>query len=173
MSAPGPRPDQPRPDQPRPDDVTAIAAVARNGALGLDNDMLWHIPEDLARLKRLTMGGVLVMGRRTFDGIGRPLPGRDAYVLTRDTGWSAPGVRVFHDVDAAIDAALASGKRVWVFGGGQVYAEAWRRTTRIELTEVDLAPAADAYFPEIHPGDWREVAREPHDGFSFVTLVRR
>ncbi|WP_460766960.1 dihydrofolate reductase [Mariniluteicoccus flavus] len=154
-------------------EVTAIAAVARNGVIGRDNDMVWHIPEDWKRLKAMTMGGVLVMGRRTFAGLGRPLPGRENFVVTRDPAYAADGIRVFDDVDSAIDAALATGKRVWIFGGGQVYAAALPRTTRLEITEVDQEPEGDAHFPEIDPDQWAEVAREPHEGFAYVTLVRR
>lgn len=158
---------------PRPDDVTAIVAVARNGVIGKDNDMLWHLPGDWPRVKALTMGGVLIMGRRTFESIGKPLPGRDSYVVTRNRDWSAEGARVFADVDSAIDAALASGKPVWIFGGGQIYAAALDRTTRIELTEVPLEPEGDAYFPELDPADWREIARESLPTHDNVTLVRR
>lgn len=159
--------------QPRPDDVTAIAAIGENRVLGKDGDMLWHIPEDWSRLKVMTMGGVLVMGRTTFEGIGKPLPGRTSFVVTRNREWAYPGVRTFADIDEAIDAALATGQRVWIFGGGQVYAAALPRTTRLELTEVHRAPEGDAYFPEIDPAQWTEVARQNLDGFSFVTLVRR
>ncbi|GAB3624041.1 dihydrofolate reductase [Mariniluteicoccus endophyticus] len=157
----------------RHDDVAAIVAVARNGVIGKDNDMLWHLPGDWPRVKALTTGGVLVMGRRTFESIGRPLPGRDSYVVTRNPDWSHEGARTFTDVDAAIDAALASGKPVWIFGGGQIYAEALPRTTRIELTEVPLEPEGDAFFPDLDPADWREVARESLPTHDNVTLVRR
>lgn len=153
--------------------VTAIAAVARNGVIGADNDVPWWIEDDLPRLKNLTMGGVLVMGRRTFDSVGRPLPGRDSFVITRNRSWQAAGVRVFGDVDAALDAALATGKSVWVFGGGEIYRQAWARTTALEITHVDLAPEGDATFPPIDPQEWREVGREDRDGFAFVRYERR
>lgn len=159
--------------EPTPTDVTAIVAVARNGVIGKDNDMLWHLPGDWPRVKALTMGGVLVMGRRTFESIGTPLPGRDSYVVTRDATWSHPGVRTFGEIDGAIDAALDSGRRVWIFGGGQVYAAALPRTTRIELTEVPLEPEGDAHFPELDPAEWLEVARQNLPTHAYVTLVRR
>jgi dihydrofolate reductase len=153
--------------------VTAIAAVARNGVIGADNAIPWRLEGDFPRLRRLTMGGVLVMGRRTFDSIGRPLPGRDSYVVTRNPNWQAPGVRVFGSVDAAIDAALATGKPVWIFGGGEIYRQAWSRTTALEITHVDAAPEGDAYFPEIDPASWREVSREDRDGFAWVRYEPR
>lgn len=152
--------------------VTAIAAVARNGVIGAGNGIPWRVEGDFARLRRLTMGGVLVMGRKTFDSIGRPLPGRDSYVVTRNRQWQAPGVQVFGSVDAAIDAALATGKPVWIFGGGEIYREAWPRTTNLEITYVDSAPDGDAFFPEIDSGTWQEVARQDRDGFAWVRYER-
>lgn len=153
--------------------ITAIAAVATNGVIGADNAIPWRVEGDFARLKRLTMGGVLVMGRRTFDSIGRPLPGRESYVVTRNPTWSAEGTTVFADVDAALDAALATGRQVWVFGGGEIYRAAWGRTQALEITHVEAAPEGDAYFPEIDPAEWQETAREDRPGFSWVSYRRR
>lgn len=156
-----------------PPRVTAIAAVARNGVIGAGNAIPWRLEGDFPRLRRLTMGGVLVMGRRTFDSIGRPLPGRESYVVTRNPEWQAPGVRVFDSVDAAIDAALATEKPVWIFGGGEIYRQAWSRTAALEITHVDAAPEGDAYFPEIEPSQWQEVRRKNCDGFAWVRYERR
>lgn len=153
-------------------EITAIAAVAANGVIGADNAIPWRLEGDFPRLKRLTMGGVLVMGRKTFDSIGRPLPGRESFVVTRNRNWTAAGVRVFHDVDAALDAALATGKPVWVFGGGEIYRQAWARTTALEITQVELSPPGDATFPAIDPQQWRIVAREDREGFSWVRYER-
>lgn len=153
--------------------VTAIAAVARNGIIGADNTIPWRLEGDFPRVRRLTMGGVLVMGRKTFDSIGRPLPGRDSYVVTRNPDWHHPGVQVFGNVDAALDAALATGKPVWVFGGGEIYRAAWDRTTALEITSVDAAPAGDASFPMIDPAQWREASREERPGFAWVRYERR
>lgn len=152
--------------------VTAIAAVAANGVIGVDNTIPWRLDGDFPRVKQLTMGGVLVMGRKTFESIGRPLPGRDSFVVTRNPRWQAEGVRTFSAVDDALDAALATGKPVWVFGGGEIYRQAWQRTTALEITHVALSPPGDATFPEIDQAEWQEVAREDRAGFSWVRYER-
>ena len=154
-------------------EVVAIAAVARNGVIGADGDIPWRIPEDWARFKRLTMGQVLIMGRKTYDSIGRALPGRTTYVITRDRTWRGAGVRAVPAVDEAIDLGLASdSSTVWVAGGGEIYRAAWARLDRLELTEVDAEPEGDATFPPIDPAVWRETDRERHPGFAFVTYFR-
>jgi dihydrofolate reductase len=155
-------------------ELAAIAAVARNGVIGAGGDIPWRIPEDWARFKRLTMGQVLIMGRKTYDSIGRPLPGRTTYVITRDRMWRGDGVRAVPAVDEAIDLGLASGSPVvWVAGGGEIYRAAWARLDRLELTEVDVEPEGDASFPPVEPDVWRETDREQHQGFAFVTFLRR
>lgn len=153
--------------------IRAIAAVAANGVIGADNDLIWTSREDFQRLKALTMGGALVMGRRTFDSIGRPLPGRTSHVVTRNQQWSADGVIVHHDVDAALDAALASGRPVWVFGGGAIYRAAWPRIVELEITAIAASFDGDTTFPEIDPQTWKETARDVRDGFSWVSYRRR
>lgn len=165
----------PTEDSVRPTEVVAIAAVAANGVIGADGDIPWRIPGDLPRLKRLTTGHVLLMGRRTYDTLGRPLPGRTTIVLTRDPDWSAEGVLVAHDLDSALELAAqaAPGKIVWVFGGGEIYRLAWDRTERLELTLVHSEPPGDTTFPEVEREEWTETARESGDGFDFVTYVRR
>jgi dihydrofolate reductase len=156
-------------------EVVAIAAVARNGVIGNGPDIPWHIPGEQARFKRLTLGHVLVLGRRTHESIGRALPGRTTIVLTRDPGWSADGVLVAADVESALArAALVDPEGpVWVAGGGEVYRAAWSRTTALEVTEVDLEPEGDATFPAVDAATWAEVSREPHDGFAYVRYRRR
>jgi dihydrofolate reductase len=156
-------------------EVVAIAAVARNGVIGNGPDIPWHIPGEQARFKRLTLGHVLVLGRRTHESIGRALPGRTTIVLTRDPGWSADGVLVAADVESALaQAALVDPEGpVWVAGGGEVYRAAWSRTTALEVTEVDLEPEGDATFPVVDPATWVEVSREPHEGFAYVRHRRR
>lgn len=154
-------------------EVIGIAAVARNGVIGAGNDIPWRIGEDWARFKSLTTGHVLIMGRRTYDSIGRPLPGRTTVVLTRDRDWSVDGVVVARDLDEAFARAYAlMPEKVFVAGGGQVYAAAWDRLDRLEITEVDAEPVGDAVFPTIGP-DWREIARDERDGFAFITFRRR
>jgi dihydrofolate reductase len=155
-------------------EVVAIAAVARNGVIGADADIPWRIPEDWARFKRLTMNQVLVMGRKTFDSIGRPLPGRATIVITRNQAWAHEGVHVAADVSTALIQAVALGPQsIFVAGGGEIYRAAWDQLTRLEITEVDASPIGDVTFPVIDRSEWIEAAREPHPGYDFVTYRRR
>lgn len=150
--------------------IIAIAAVAANGVIGAENDIPWRIPADWQRFKALTMGNVLIMGRKTYDSIGRALGGRTTFVITRDRMWRGEGVRAVASVDEAIDQAmLLRPKMIFVAGGGEIYRVAWDRLTGLEITEVDQHPVGDVIFPAIDPEEWIETAREPHDGFSFVS----
>jgi dihydrofolate reductase len=164
--------------------VALIAAVARNGAIGARNALLWRLSSDMKRFKALTMGRPLLMGRKTFESIGRPLPGRQTIVVTRDVTYAPAGVAVAHDVDAALRLgesyahALGVGEIV-VAGGGEIYAQTIGLAQRLYITEVDLAPAADVYFPPIDRAVWREVARETGErsardeaDFAFVDYER-
>ncbi|HEY9411181.1 MAG TPA: dihydrofolate reductase [Jiangellaceae bacterium] len=153
--------------------LTAIAAVARNGVIGAQGDLPWRLPADLRRFKALTTGHVLVMGRKTFESIGRALPGRTTIVVTRRASWSAGGVLVASSVDDALAAAAGLGPETFVAGGAEIYAQTLARADRLELTEVHAEPEGDTFFPELDRSAWLEVAREPHDGFDFVSYVRR
>lgn len=154
--------------------VSLVVARADNGVIGKDNALPWRIPADLKHFKRLTLGKPVVMGRRTFESIGKPLPGRENIVLTRDREWNAEGVTVA----ATLAEALAGRPEVAIIGGAQVYAEAMIFATHVYLTEVHAAPDGDTLMPPFGP-DWRETAREGHaaagdvPGYSFVTLERR
>ena len=149
------------------------AAVAANGVIGRDGGLPWHLPEDLARFKRLTLGHVLVMGRRTYESIGRPLPGRTTIVLTRQPQWAAGGVEVAATLDEALDRAASIDDQVFVVGGTEVFAEALPIADRMALTLVHHDADGDTYFPAVDWAQWREVHREPHDGFTFVDYERR
>jgi dihydrofolate reductase len=154
-------------------DVVGIAAVARNGVIGTGNDIPWRIPEDWARFKRLTMGQVLIMGRKTFESIGRPLPGRTTLVITRDKNWRRNGVRAVPSLDDAFrQADDLDPETIFVAGGGEIYRAAWERLTRLEITEVDQEPAGEIRFPAIDPREWRVTEREAHDGYTFVSYRR-
>jgi dihydrofolate reductase len=146
--------------------LTLVAAVADNGVIGDRGAIPWHVPADFAHFKALTLGHVLVMGRATFDSIGRPLPGRTTIVLTRDPSWSAPDVLVAGDLDSALDLAdeLADdpGGDVFVVGGAGVYAAALDRADAQVLTEVHLSPPGDTHYPPFDRSVWRETRREPH-----------
>ena len=158
--------------------ISLLVAATENGVIGNDHGMPWHLPDDLKHFRALTLAKPVLMGRKTFDSIGRPLPGRTNLVLTRSPGWSAPGVTVVPDLDAALRAAGAAAE-LMVAGGAQVYALALPRATRIYLTRIHAVIAGDTWLPEIADTDWRETARELHPidarhpyAMSFVTLER-
>jgi dihydrofolate reductase len=155
-------------------EIIGIAAVAANGVIGARNDIPWRIPADWQRFKALTMGNVLIMGRKTYDSIGRPLPGRTTFVITRDRMWRGDGVRAVPFLDEAFDQAmLLDPKIIFIAGGGEIYRAAWDRLTGLEITEVDQYPQGDVRFPDINPDDWIETRRERHEGYSFVSYSRR
>ncbi len=155
-------------------EIIGIAAVAANGVIGAGNDIPWRIPADWQRFKALTMGHVLIMGRKTYDSIGRALPGRITFVITRDRMWRGDGVRAVPSVAEAFDQALQlNPQKIFVVGGGEIYRAAWDRLTGLEITEVDQNPNGEVTFPEIAPDAWIETGREPHDGYSFVSYHRR
>jgi dihydrofolate reductase len=155
-------------------EIIGIAAVASNGVIGAGNDIPWRIPADWQRFKALTMGHVLIMGRKTYDSIGRPLPGRTMFVITRDRMWRGEGVRAVPSVDEALNQALLlDSQTIFVAGGGEIYRAAWDRLTGLEITEVDQNPDGEVRFPEIDSEEWIETAREPHEGYSFVSYRRR
>lgn len=153
--------------------IVIIAAVARNDVIGFEGDLPWHIPEDLARFKRLTMGNSLVMGRVTFDSIGRPLPGRANIVLTRRRGWSHEGVVAVGSLDEALAVAHDLEQDAYIAGGAEVYRSALGVADRLEITEVDAEPEGDTWFPQVDWSQWLEVSRDTRPGFSFVTHERK
>src|ERR1700712_973242 len=141
--------------------VVAVAANAgiANGVIGADGSMPWHIPEDFRRVKRLTMGKPLVMGRKTFESLPGILPGRRHIVITHDPKWSAEGAEAAHSLDEAL--AMANAPHIVIFGGAQIYAQALPRASRIELTEIHAEIAGDTLMPPLGEG-WRETFREEH-----------
>ena len=160
--------------------VSLIAAVAENGVIGREGGLPWRIPEDLKFFRATTLGKPVIMGRNTYDSIGRPLPGRLNIVLTRDPRWRAEGVRIAHDLDTALGLARASGAdEAMIIGGENVYEAALPRASRIYLTQVHRAFDGDAHFPPLDPGEWIETARKegaPGDTpleYTFLTLERR
>ena len=161
-----------------------VAAVARNGVIGGQNRLLWRLSSDLKRFKALTMGKPLVMGRKTFQSIGRPLPGRETIVLTRDGDFCPQGALVAHSLAAALAladerAAAMAADAVVIAGGGELYAQTIDRASRLAITEVALEPEGSVRFPPIDPSVWREVSRRagergPRDeaDFCFVEYER-
>jgi dihydrofolate reductase len=156
-------------------EVFLVVAVTANGVIGAGGTMPWHLPADFRRVKTLTMGKPLVMGRKTFESLPGILPGRRHIVITRDPKWSAEGAEVAHSLDQAL--AMANAPHIVIFGGAQVYAEALPRASRIELTEIHADIAGDTLMPPLGEG-WRETFREEHaaemgrPAFAFVTLLR-
>lgn len=155
--------------------VVLVAAHARNRVIGHRGRIPWHLPHDFAHFKRVTTGHTLVMGRLTWDSIGRPLPGRRTVVVTRDPDWSPghDGVLVAHSWRAALELAAGLPGDVMVAGGGQIYVEALPDATHQVLSEVDLEPEGDAVYPAYDPDEWVEVRREPGEGLTWVWLERR
>lgn len=154
-----------------------IVATSRNRVIGKDNALPWHLPADLKYFKAITMGKPIVMGRKTFESIGRPLPGRQNIVLTRDPEWSAEGVTVVNDVDD-MARSVAVADEVMIIGGAQVYDLTMNYVDRLYVTEVECNVDGDAYFPAIDSTIWQEVSRDRHalDGenpaYSFVVYKR-
>ena len=158
-------------------DIILVAAMARNRAIGLDGAMPWHLPRELKHFKATTMGHPIVMGRKTWESIGRALPGRQNIVVTRNPEYRAEGCDVVASLEAAV--AIAGGEAVMVIGGGQLYGQALPHADRMVLTLVECEPEADTWFPEWDPDDWAEVsAREetpdeanPH-AYRVIDLAR-
>jgi dihydrofolate reductase len=153
--------------------VTLVAAVAANGVIGRDGGLPWHLPDDLRHLKRLTRGHVLVMGRRTFDSIGRPLPERTTIVVTRQPDWRAQGVLSAPGVHEALARAAEIDDQVFVLGGEEIFRLALPVADAMVISEVDARPDGDTVFPPVDWAAWREVGREPYDGFEVVKYTRR
>ena len=133
--------------------------MAKNRVIGANGAIPWHLPEELKRFKRLTLGHHLVMGRRTWESIGRPLPGRTSVVVTRQRGFLAPGAKVVHSLDEAI-AACGTDVEIFVIGGAELYAQALPRAARLYLTTVEADVPGDTRMPEYSVGDWREISAE-------------
>ena len=158
-------------------EIILIAAVGENGEMGRNNELLWHLPGDLPRFKQLTMGSPIIMGRKTFDSIGRALPGRLNIVLTANKEWQADGVTVAGSIETALELAKsASSEKIFVIGGGQIYKLFLAYATALEMTEVADSPAADTYFPNFSGGDFKQTARQSisdtNPTFDYVTYRR-
>ena len=141
--------------------ICVIAALAANRTIGKDNALPWRLPADLKHFKELTLGHPVVMGRKTHESIGKPLPGRRNLVISRNRGYSARGCDMVHSLDEAIAACLGT-QVIFVIGGAELYREALLRAHRLEFTEIHAAFEGDAVFPEFRMNEWREVGREIH-----------
>lgn len=164
--------------------VILVAAVARNGVIGNGNALPWRLSSDLKRFKALTLGKPMIMGRKTFESIGKPLPGRETIVVTRDGGFRPEGVRVAASIAGALDLAreraqAMGAQAIIIAGGGEIYAQTIALADRLEITHVELEAAGDARFPAIDGTVWREAGREVHPAgpldeaaFAFVGYER-
>jgi dihydrofolate reductase len=159
--------------------ISLIAALARNRVIGVHNTLPWRLSEDLKRFKTITMGHTLLLGRKTFESIGRPLPGRTSIVLTRQPSYAVPpGVLTAPDLRSALE--LATGSELFVAGGAEIYALALPFADRLLLTRIDADYEGDAYFPRFDPAEWQMVSREsppskqdPEPAWCFETYERR
>jgi len=157
--------------------VSIIVAVANSNAIGGNNQLLWHISADLKMFKRITSGHAIVMGRKTYESIGKPLPNRQNIVITRNRELTLPGADVVESVDAA--KAIAKGEELFIIGGGEIYSQAISLADRVYLTRVWADYKADTFFPEIDMSIWKEVSREdfPAEGetpaYSFILLEKK
>lgn len=158
--------------------ITIVVAADERGGIGIQGRLPWHLPADLRRFKALTMGKPIIMGRRTWDSIGRPLPGRHNIVVSRDRELAVEGATVVHSFEGAVGAAGAAAEAC-VIGGADLFALALPIAEVIELTRIHARVPADTFLPAIDPNAWRETHREWHASddrhaypFSFVTLVR-
>jgi dihydrofolate reductase len=156
--------------------LTLVVAMDAARGIGVNNRLPWHLPEDLAHFKRVTLGHPVIMGRKTFDSIGRPLPKRRNIVVTRNAGWTHEGVEVAHSLAQAI--AMAGDEAASIIGGAQIFGEAMLLADRMIVTHIDQLYPCDTFFPEIDAGRWTATAREPQHAaasgvdFSFVTYER-
>lgn len=165
--------------------VAMIVAMAENRVIGRNNKLPWYLPKDLQYFKQVTMGKPILMGRKTYESIGRPLPGRTNIVMTRDPDWKVEGVKTVHSLEEAMNLAASIAEidgqqELMIIGGDQIYQTALPRVDRIYLTEVHAEVEGDTYFPDFDRGGWAEIGREdfaaegpnPYN-YSFVVLDRR
>jgi len=158
--------------------ITIIAAIAENNALGKDNQLIWHLPADLKRFKQVTLNHHIIMGRKTFESLGKPLPNRTSIIITRNKNYAAEGCIVVHTLDEALKAA-ASDDNPYILGGAEIYKEAIKISDKLDLTFVHHTFDADAFFPKIDASIWKETSRQHFKAdannkydYSFVSYLR-
>lgn len=159
--------------------ITIIAAIANKNALGKNNQLIWHLPEDLKRFKKITSGHPIIMGRKTFESLGRPLPNRTNIVITRNKEFSFKGAVVVDSLEKAIEKAQNINKNIFIIGGANIYKQAILKADRLDVTLVHHTFDADVFFPKIDTKIWKEVVREDfkadeknHYDYSFVTYEK-
>ena len=147
--------------------LSIIVAVAANHCIGIDNKLPWHLPEDLKYFRRLTTGNIVIMGRKTYESIGKPLPNRSNIVISQNPHFQAEGVKVVRSIADALYLAKSIGDidgtpEAFIIGGAQIYQQTLPLAQRLYLTQVEKTVVGDAFFPAINPAEWREIASEPH-----------
>lgn len=168
-------------DEIRPMNIILIAAMTDKRVIGQHNQLPWQMPADLAHFKQLTLGKTIVMGRKTYQSIGRLLPGRTNIIVTRNIEFNVENALVFYDMSQVLDyAKRESLEELWIIGGADIFKQALPKAYRMELTFIHADVMGDSYFPEWNKNEWQEIAREEHQGddknlynYSFVTLTRR
>lgn len=160
--------------------IIIVAAYAQNRVIGKDNDLVWHLPKDLKHFKALTLGHPLIMGRKTFESFGKPLPGRTSIIVTRDKHYQQEGCIVVHSLEEGIAVAKKLDEQIYIGGGSEIYKQALPITDTMYLTEVKASPEGDTFFPEFSTETWQETARESFGkdekhqyAFDFVTWQRK
>lgn len=159
--------------------ITIIAAIAENGALGKDNQLIWHLPADLKRFKKVTLGHHIIMGRKTFESLGKPLPNRTTIIITRNKNYTQKNCIVVNSLNDAIEAAKED-PNPYILGGAEIYKQAMKIAHKLDLTMVHHNFEADAFFPEIDLNIWQETSREDFKSdetnkynYSFITYLRK
>ena len=159
--------------------ITIIAAVANNYALGKDNQLIWHLPADLKRFKKVTLGHHIIMGRKTFESLGKPLPNRTTIIITRNNNYNKENCIVVNSLQEAINTAISADENPYILGGAEIYKQAMEIADKLDLTFVHHTFEADAFFPEINTTKWKEVSREDFKAdeknkynYSFVTYLK-
>ncbi len=160
--------------------VSIIVATADNNVIGKDNQLIWHLPADLKHFKQLTMGHPILMGRKTYESIGKPLPGRTSIIITRQSDFEADGCIVVHSVQEAIERAKQIDEEVYIIGGAEIYRQALPFTDNIALTKIHHNFNGDTFFPELSEDDWEVTSKEEHEPdeknkykYTFLTLKRK
>lgn len=157
--------------------LSLIVAVAKNGVIGHNNSMPWHLPEDLKHFRALTTGHHIIMGRKTYESLGRLLPGRTTVIVTRNQDYKLEGALIAHSLASAV-ALCAGDAEAFVIGGAELYQQALDFVDKLYVTEVDLTPVGDAYFPPIEAAQWQEISRDAQTStqglsFDYVSYARK
>jgi dihydrofolate reductase len=161
--------------------ISIIAAVAENSVIGANNQLIWHLPEDLKYFKKITMGKYILMGRKTWESIGKPLPGRTNIIITKNPDYKAEGCLIFHSLHEAVDYSESQEQdEIFIIGGGKIYRNALKLTNKIYLTKVHTKCRGDAFFPELNNNEWEIIDkvkykkddRHPYD-FDMLQLIRK